>query len=71
MESFNIIRSMNFIMHKNSIPKGSSVTLKVYDITGREVKTLINEYKQSGSYETEFDASLSARQGNAMSSGVY
>ena len=54
-----------------SIPKGSFVTLKVFDITGREVKTLINEYKQSGSYETEFDASLSARQGNAMSSGVY
>jgi hypothetical protein len=54
-----------------TIPKGSFVTLKVYDITGREVKTLINEYKQSGSYEAEFDASLSARQGNAMSSEVY
>ena len=54
-----------------TISKGSFVTLKVYDITGREVKTLINEYKQSGSYETEFDASLSARQGNAMPSGVY
>lgn len=58
-------------MHKNSTPKGSFVTLKVYDITGKEVKTLINEYKQSGSYEAEFDASMSARQGNAMSSGVY
>ena len=40
------------------------VTLKVYDILGREVATLVNEEKPAGSYEIEFD-------GNHLSSGVY
>jgi hypothetical protein len=31
---------------------------------GREVKTLVNEYKQAGSYSVRFDA-------NGLSSGVY
>jgi len=40
------------------------VTLKVYDLMGREVVTLVNEYKPVGSYEAEFDASN-------LSSGTY
>ena len=40
------------------------VTLKVYDILGREVATLVNEEKPAGSYEIEFD-------GSHLSSGVY
>ncbi len=40
------------------------VTLKVYDILGREVATLVNEEKQSGFYEVYFNA-------NGLSSGVY
>ena len=39
-------------------------SLKVYDILGREIATLVNEYKPSGSYEVEFDASK-------LTSGVY
>ncbi|MDP2364749.1 MAG: T9SS type A sorting domain-containing protein, partial [Ignavibacteria bacterium] len=39
-------------------------TLKVYDILGREVATLINEYKPAGSYEQVFNAS-------SIASGVY
>ncbi len=47
------------------IPKTSTVTLKVYDILGREVKTLVNnETKQPGIYQVNFDAS-------DLSSGVY
>ena len=38
--------------------------LKVYDILGREVATLVNEEKPAGSYEVEFD-------GSNLSSGVY
>ncbi len=40
------------------------VTLKVYDVLGREVGTLVNEKKAPGSYEVSFDAS-------AHASGVY
>ena len=46
------------------IPKPGMVTLKVYDILGREVTTLINENKIEGSYDFTFDASRFA-------SGVY
>jgi len=42
------------------------VLLKVYDILGREVATLVNEPKQAGEYEVEFDAN----QYN-LTSGVY
>lgn len=46
------------------IPKESSVLVRVYDFTGREVQTLVNEVKKAGSYSVEFNAS-------ALSSGVY
>ena len=51
---------------------GSWQTLKVYDILGNEVATLVDEYKPAGSYEIEFNASaLPSRQGSALTSGVY
>ena len=40
------------------------VTLKVYDILGREVAVLVNEQQRPGSYTVRFDAS-------SLSSGVY
>ena len=46
------------------IPKSSFVNLKVYDVLGREVAILVNEEKQPGIYEVNFDAS-------GFSSGVY
>jgi hypothetical protein len=46
------------------IPMQSSVLLKVYDFTGREVQALVNEIKAAGSYSVDFNAS-------ALSSGVY
>ncbi|MEE9448937.1 MAG: T9SS type A sorting domain-containing protein, partial [Ignavibacteriaceae bacterium] len=54
-----------------SIPEISFITIKVYDITGKEVVTLINEEKSSGTYEIEFNASLTARQGSELTSGIY
>lgn len=42
----------------------SFASLKVYDLLGREVATLVNETKQPGSYEVTWDAS-------GMASGVY
>ncbi len=38
-------------------PVSSNQTLKVYDILGNEVATLVDEYKSAGSYEVEFNAS--------------
>jgi tetratricopeptide (TPR) repeat protein len=49
---------------KYQIPKPGLVTLKVYDILGREVATLVNENKIEGFYDFTFDASRFA-------SGVY
>ncbi|MDR3611396.1 MAG: T9SS type A sorting domain-containing protein [Ignavibacteriaceae bacterium] len=46
------------------IPKDGIVTLKVYDILGREVANLVNEYKKQGRYSVNFDASK-------LASGVY
>ncbi len=42
----------------------SHITLKVYDVLGNEVATLVNEEKQAGIYELYFNAS-------SLSSGVY
>jgi hypothetical protein len=42
------------------------VTLKVYDILGREVATLVNEYKQPGIYNSQFSIDNSK-----LTSGVY
>ena len=39
------------------IPKSSFVNLKVYDVPGREVESLINEEKSAGSYDVEFNSS--------------
>ncbi len=39
-----------------SIPTGAQVTLKVYDLLGREVATLVNQDQAAGSYEASFDA---------------
>jgi hypothetical protein len=47
-----------------SIPEKSFVTLKVYDMLGREVAELVNEELETGNFEKTFDAS-------SLSSGVY
>jgi len=49
---------------KYEIPEMSFVTLKIYDILGNQIATLVNEEKPAGSYEVNFDAS-------GISSGIY
>ena len=49
---------------KYKLPKNSFVTLKIYDILGKEVQTLVDEYKHSGIYKAEFNAAN-------LPSGVY
>ena len=56
------------------IPKSSFVNLKIYDVLGREVSTLVNEEKHPGSYEVEFSAkggSASGGDAHNLSSGIY
>lgn len=47
-----------------ALPQDGMTTLKIYDALGREVKTLVNEFKTTGRYTATFDAST-------LSSGVY
>lgn len=49
---------------KYTIPKAGNVVLKIYDVLGKEVKTLVNEKKEVGVYNIDFDASN-------LSSGIY
>jgi photosystem II stability/assembly factor-like uncharacterized protein len=76
-EENNIIQPEQFTLSQNypnpfnpsttirfQVPNSSFVNLKVYDILGNEVATLVNEERPTGSYEVNFKASN-------LSSGVY
>ena len=47
-----------------SIPKRGTVKLTVYDLLGKEVRTLVNQFKTPGTYTVTFNA-------NQLSSGIY
>ncbi|MCW8810600.1 MAG: T9SS type A sorting domain-containing protein [Ignavibacteriaceae bacterium] len=47
-----------------AVPKTSQVSIKIYDLTGQEVASLVNEVKEVGTYEVKFDA-------RNLASGVY
>jgi len=56
---FNPVTKISF-----AIPKKAKVNLSVYDILGRQIATLADDYKEPGRYEYRFDAS-------SYASGVY
>lgn len=56
---FNLFTRISY-----SIPTSDFVTLKVYDILGREIKTLVSELQKTGEHSINFDAS-------GLSSGIY
>ncbi|MBS1518175.1 MAG: T9SS type A sorting domain-containing protein [Bacteroidetes bacterium] len=56
---FNPSTSISF-----SVPKTGIVSLKIYDISGREVSDLVNETLSAGTYEYKFNAA-------SLSSGIY
>ncbi|MCI0474297.1 MAG: hypothetical protein L0Y76_12005, partial [Ignavibacteria bacterium] len=49
---FNPVTSISF-----ELPEKSFVTIKIYDITGKEVSVPVNEYKQAGRHEVRWDGS--------------
>ncbi|MDP2303817.1 MAG: T9SS type A sorting domain-containing protein [Ignavibacteria bacterium] len=56
---FNPITKINY-----TIPQTGLVTIKVFDILGKEITTLVNEEKKSGNHKIEFN-------GSKLSSGIY
>ena len=56
---FNATTTITF-----TITSPQFAALKVYDLLGREVQTLVNEYKESGIYKIDFDAAK-------FTSGIY
>jgi len=56
---FNPTTQINY-----SIAKPGFVSLIIYDVLGREVANLVNEFQSNGSHSIRFDAST-------LSSGVY
>ena len=50
------------------MPKERFVTLKIYDVIGKEVMTLANGNMQAGYYEAEFSGSSAA---GGLASGLY
>lgn len=56
---FNPVTKINF-----SLPKSGLVQLKIFDMLGREVQTLLNEFKTIGEHSVDFN-------GSNLSSGVY
>ncbi|MBS1550772.1 MAG: T9SS type A sorting domain-containing protein [Bacteroidetes bacterium] len=52
------------------LPNSNQVTLKIYDVLGNEISTLVNQKQEAGSYSVEFDARQSVN-GNVLSSGIY
>lgn len=57
---FNPSTTINF-----SIPKAENVSLKVYDVLGKEIATLVNDFKTAGNYSYDFNA------GSNLTSGIY
>ena len=56
---FNPVTSIRF-----SLPNATDVSLRVFDLLGREVDTLVDELLSSGPHEVQFDAS-------SLASGIY
>ena len=57
-----------------SLAVTSFITLKIYDVLGNEVATLVNDTKPAGNFEIPFSTDSRARQtstGNPFSSGIY
>lgn len=56
---FNPVTTINY-----SIPTSSDVKLIIYDLLGRKVQELVNEFQSSGNYSIQFN-------GDNLSSGIY
>lgn len=65
---FNPVTTISY-----QLPAASHVQLKIYDPLGREVATLVDEYKQAGTYNCEWRTLPAGRQvaNGELTSGIY
>lgn len=48
-------QTAEYICHPNSLIENRFVTLKVFDVVGKEVTAFVNEKQSPGTYQVEFD----------------
>jgi hypothetical protein len=65
---FNPITTIRYMIPQDASRERQKVTLKVYDILGNEIATLVNEEKSPGTYEVYFNPASGIRH---MASGIY
>lgn len=69
---FNPTTKIRYSVPSVGAYRNTPVQLKVYDILGNEIATLVNEEKPAGSYEVEFSRGLIHQSaGGGLTSGVY
>lgn len=68
---FNPTTKIKYTIPSNVKSEISNVALKIYDVLGNEVVTLVNEEKLVGTFELEFNADRHSRGGGNVPSGVY
>ncbi len=56
---FNSITKLRYF-----VPEAGNISIKIYDILGREIETLVSEYQNAGEYEITFNS-------NELPSGIY
>ena len=66
---FNPETTISYTIPSNVKSETAKVTLKVYDLLGREVATLVDEYQQAGNYNASFN--VETLHATSLPSGVY
>ena len=61
---FNPSTVISYTIGTSQLAVSSFISLKVFDLLGREVSTLVNEKQNAGTYSVQFD-------GSNFSSGIY
>ena len=54
---------------KYYIPESGKVTLRIYNLLGKEIRTLVNNFQAAGRYEVQWDGTDTL--GRAVASGIY
>jgi hypothetical protein len=67
----NEVRNLKDFSSQTPRNDNSFITLKVYDVLGNEIATLVNEEKQPGTYEVVFNINRYSGEVRNLVSGIY